>query len=86
MLVLRDDDADRPSSRESSTGDDLLGERAARLRGERALLAAQREGVLVRARRPCTRSATFSAVSGIGSTPYFAFIFGFTKRQPMVVS
>jgi hypothetical protein len=31
-------------------------------------------------------SATFSAVSGIASMPYFDFIFGFTKRQPMVVS
>ena len=30
--------------------------------------------------------ATFSAVSGIESIPYFAFISGFTKRQPMVVS
>jgi len=31
-------------------------------------------------------SATFSAVSGIESMPYFAFISGLTKRQPMVVS
>ena len=31
-------------------------------------------------------SATFSAVSGIESTPYCAFISGLTKRQPMVVS
>ena len=30
--------------------------------------------------------ATFSAVSGIESMPYCAFIFGFTKRQPIVVS
>ncbi len=30
--------------------------------------------------------ATFSAVSGIESIPYFAFISGLTKRQPMVVS
>jgi hypothetical protein len=31
-------------------------------------------------------SATFSAVSGIESTPYCAFISLLTKRQPMVVS
>jgi hypothetical protein len=31
-------------------------------------------------------AATFSAVSGIESTPYSAFIAGLTKRQPMVVS
>ena len=31
-------------------------------------------------------AATFSAVSGIESIPYFAFISGFTKRQPIVVS
>ncbi len=31
-------------------------------------------------------TATFSAVSGIWSTPYLAFICGLTKRQPMVVS
>ncbi len=31
-------------------------------------------------------SATFSAVSGIESTPYCAFIAGLTKRQPIVVS
>ncbi len=31
-------------------------------------------------------SATFSAVSGIGSTPHCAFISLLTKRQPMVVS
>ena len=31
-------------------------------------------------------SATFSAVSPIASTPYCASIFGFTKRQPMLVS
>ena len=31
-------------------------------------------------------SATFSAVSGIESTPYCSFISGLTKRQPMVVS
>ena len=31
-------------------------------------------------------AATFSAVSGMESTPYFAFICGLTKRQPMVVS
>jgi len=31
-------------------------------------------------------AATFSAVSGIESTPCFAFIAGLTKRQPMVVS
>ena len=30
--------------------------------------------------------ATFSAVSGIESMPYLAFISGLTKRQPMVVS
>ena len=30
--------------------------------------------------------ATFSAVSGIESMPYFAFISGLTKRQPIVVS
>ena len=30
--------------------------------------------------------ATFSAVSGIESTPYCAFISWLTKRQPMVVS
>ena len=31
-------------------------------------------------------SATFSAVSGIESTPYCAFSSGLTKRQPIVVS
>ncbi|CFO06132.1 Uncharacterised protein [Bordetella pertussis] len=31
-------------------------------------------------------SATFSAVSGMESTPYWAFISLLTKRQPMVVS
>ena len=31
-------------------------------------------------------AATFSAVSGMLSMPYFSFIAGFTKRQPMVVS
>src|SRR3546814_18515908 len=31
-------------------------------------------------------AATFSAVSGIESTPYFDFLKGLTKRQPMVVS
>ena len=31
-------------------------------------------------------SATFSAVSGIESTPYCVFISVLTKRQPMVVS
>ena len=30
--------------------------------------------------------ATFSAVSGIESTPYFSFISRLTKRQPIVVS
>ena len=30
--------------------------------------------------------ATFSAVSGIESTPYKAFMAGLMKRQPMVVS
>ena len=30
--------------------------------------------------------ATFSPVSGIASTPYWAFSTGLTKRQPMVVS
>ncbi len=38
------------------------------------------------ARDTLNSPATFSAVSGIWSMPYFAFIFGFTKRQPMVVS
>ena len=31
-------------------------------------------------------SATFSAVSGIESVPYFSFITGLMNRQPMVVS
>ena len=31
-------------------------------------------------------AATFSAVSGMESTPYFSFISLLTKRQPMVVS
>ena len=31
-------------------------------------------------------TATFSAVSGMESTPYFSFISLLTKRQPMVVS
>ncbi len=31
-------------------------------------------------------AATFSAVSGIESIPYFALVSGFTKRQPIVVS
>ena len=31
-------------------------------------------------------SATISAVSGMESTPYLAFISGLTKRQPIVVS
>ncbi len=34
---------------------------------------------------PCS-AATFSAVSGIASMPYFALISGLTKRQPIVVS
>jgi hypothetical protein len=38
------------------------------------------------ARDTLKSAATFSAVSGIESTPYFAFISGLTKRQPMVVS
>ncbi len=38
------------------------------------------------AREILKSAATFSAVSGIESTPCFAFISGLTKRQPMVVS
>ncbi len=38
------------------------------------------------ARAILNSTATFSAVSGIESMPYFAFISGFTKRQPIVVS
>jgi hypothetical protein len=38
------------------------------------------------ARQIWNSSATFSAVSGMESMPYCAFISGFTKRQPMVVS
>ena len=39
------------------------------------------------ASRPILKSvATFSAVSGMASTPYSAFICGLTKRQPIVVS
>src|SRR6266581_4210479 len=34
----------------------------------------------------CHSSATFSAVSGMESVPYCAFIMGLTKRQPIVVS
>ena len=66
-------------------GDDLLGKMpsAARLGG--ALLRAQGKRVLVGA-GDLESSATFSAVSGMASTPYRAFISGLTKRQPMVVS
>ncbi len=43
--------------------------------------------ILSCASRPMLKStATFSAVSGIESTPYSSFIFLLTKRQPMVVS
>ena len=38
------------------------------------------------AREILKSTATFSAVSGIESMPYFAFMSGLTKRQPMVVS
>ena len=38
------------------------------------------------ARETLNSAATFSAVSGIESMPYFAFISGLTKRQPIVVS
>jgi len=38
------------------------------------------------ARATLNSSATFSAVSGIESIPYFAFVSGLTKRQPIVVS
>ncbi len=38
------------------------------------------------ARATLKSAATFSAVSGIESTPYCAFISALTKRQPMVVS
>ena len=38
------------------------------------------------ARLTANCSATFSAVSGMLSMPYLAFISGLTKRQPMVVS
>ena len=38
------------------------------------------------AREMLNSSATFSAVSGIESMPYCAFISGLTKRQPIVVS
>ena len=51
----------------------------------RAQLAAHGEEVLVLA-RDLEVSATFSAVSGIESTPYWASMIGLTKRQPMVVS
>ena len=38
------------------------------------------------ARDTLKSAATFSAVSGIESTPHFAFISGLTKRHPIVVS
>ena len=38
------------------------------------------------ARLTWNSAATFSAVSGIASTPYFSFISLLTKRQPIVVS
>ena len=38
------------------------------------------------ARETPKSAATLSAVSGIESTPNAAFIFGLTKRQPIVVS
>jgi hypothetical protein len=48
------------------------------------LPAAQRECILIGARD--VTAATFSAVSGIESIPYWAFVSGLTKRQPIVVS
>ena len=68
------------------TGHDLVREEAAPLR--RALRAADcaaqmRPGL---ARDTLNSAATFSAVSGIESTPYCSFISGLTKRQPIVVS
>ena len=49
---------------------------ALRFGRRRALLRAQRESVLIRARHAVNSSATFSAVSGIESTPYCVFIAG----------
>ena len=68
------------------TGDDLCAEAAVGVRRAGALLRAQRERVLILRAQILYSSATFSAVSGMESMPYCAFIFGFTKRQPIVVS
>ena len=48
-------------------------------------LRGQRHAVLASRSIP-NSAATFSAVSGIESTPYCSFISWLTKRQPMVVS
>ncbi len=50
-----------------------------------ALLRPQRERIPIFPRH-LEILPTFSAVSGMESTPYLLFIRGLTKRQPMVVS
>jgi len=50
-----------------------------------ALLAPQGEGILILASDMKLFGYDF-AVSGMVSTPYFAFISGLTNRQPIVVS
>jgi hypothetical protein len=69
MLVGVDDRADRLSSAQRDRHDFFL-EHAGRMRGGPALLAAQRERVLVGA-ADAEFAATFSAVSGIESMPYW---------------
>ena len=83
------------SSRSTTTGSPL---REGTLTA--AISSARRPAAIASAARCCERSAkaswsaraiansaaTFSAVSGIESIPYFAFISGLTKRQPIVVS
>jgi hypothetical protein len=66
-------------------GHDLARQMAGGNRGRCLFLAGQGHAVLGFALDPKS-SATFSAVSGMESTPYWAFISLLTKRQPMVVS
>ena len=66
-------------------GRDLSREAAVLLRGGGALWL-RNANASWSAREIWNSSATFSAVSGMESMPYCAFIGGLTKRQPIVVS
>ena len=85
MLVAIDDDRDRPSSARPARRRSPAPARRSPARPARASASAARTRPGRRARLPYS-AATFSAVSGIESMPYFAFISGLTKRQPIVVS